>query len=232
MPVRRYDGPSRLAAASRAGSRRRPGHTGRGGGADAQHRVRALHPRQRPRGDLAPRPVGAAGGDERLVSRRQRRRDAGQERLRPPLRAHDVPGGQAHRQGRALQHPAGHRRDVGERHDEQRPHQLLRGGAVASDRDGAVARERPHGLSARPAGRREPEEPAGGGAQRATAALRQRAVRARALRGGGDAVPGGAPVSLLDDRPPRGPRGGVDRRRQGVLPRVVCAEQRDADAGR
>ncbi len=117
----------------------------------------------------------------------------GPHRVRAPLRAHDVPGLGARRRRRALRAARGRRRVAHQRHDELRPHQLLRGPAVEPARAGAVARDRPHGLPARHARPGEALEPAGRGAQRAPAERRERAVRPG--RGGAlaPALPAGHP---------------------------------------
>ena len=122
-----------------------------------------------------------AGRGRRLVPRRRRQPGARQERLRPPLRAHDVLGREAHRPG-ALQDPRGHRhlrRRDGQRHDERGPHQLLRGRPLGRAPDGALARERPHGVPARHARREEARRAARRRLQRAAPVVREPPLRHR-----------------------------------------------------
>ena len=89
-------------------------------------------------------PRAAAGGRQPLVRRRQQAREARQDRVRPPLRAHDVPGLGERGQGRALQPGAGGRRHA-QRLDLARPHELLRDAARPRAGAGAVAGGRPDG---------------------------------------------------------------------------------------
>ena len=112
-----------------------------------------------------------------------------------------------------------------QRHHQHRPHQLLRGGARQPARDGAVARERPHGLPAAAADREEPRQPARRRAQRAAPALRQRPLRQGPLRARPAALPRGPPLPLPDHRPARGPGGRLAGRREGLLPQVVRARR-------
>ena len=79
-----------------------------------------------------------------VVRRREQARVARQDRLRPPLRAHDVPGIGARRQDGALLLRPGRRRHA-ERHDLARPHELLRDAAQPRAGAGALARGGPHG---------------------------------------------------------------------------------------
>ena len=118
---------------------------------------------------------------------------AGQDRLRAPLRARDVPGLAARRQGRAHRARPGRRRDD-ERLDLARPHQLLRDAAGAPARPGALARGRPDGDPARRAQPGEPRQPARGRQEREALVVRQPAVRL---------VPGEAPGPPLPGRSTR-----------------------------
>ena len=72
---------------------------------------------ERPRGDPLRGSSRAARGRRPLVSRRPRARSAGPHGLRAPVRAHDVPGLEAHRERRALQAARGRRRHGRQRHD-------------------------------------------------------------------------------------------------------------------
>ena len=59
-------------------------------------------PRQRPAGRPPPRPAPPSGGGQPLVPRRLEERAAGPDRLRPPLRAHALPGQRARGHPRPL----------------------------------------------------------------------------------------------------------------------------------
>ena len=110
---------------------------------------------------------------------------------------------------------------------ELRSHQLLRDDAVESARARALARVRSHGIPARDGRSGEAVEPAGRRAERAAPELREPAVRHRR---GGD-VPGA--VSQRASLPRRRHRiarrhpGREARRREGIFPAVLRAEQRD-----
>ncbi len=197
---------------------------------------------QRPRGDPGPRSQGPDDRGQRLVPRGLGLRGVRQERVRAPVRAHAVPGLEARRRRQPLRHPQDDRGGHGQRHDQPRSHELLRGGPVEPARDRAVARERSHGLPDRAARRREgpreplraePREPDRRGPQRAPPALRQRPLRQDPVRDRGGPVPRGAPVPLPDDRQARGPDLGVRPGREELLPHLVRAGERDdRDRGR
>ena len=142
--------------------------------------------RERARSDPLRGSSRAARRRRRLVSRRPRARSARPHGLRAPVRAHDVPGLEAHRERRALQAARRRRRDRRERHDRFRSHQLLRDDAVESARARALARIRSHGIPARDGRSGQADEPAGRRAERAAPEHREQTVRHR--RGG--AVPG------------------------------------------
>ena len=99
----------------------------------------------------------------------------GPHRLRASVRAPDVRGIAAPRQG--LLSAAAGRRRVAERIDQRRSHQLLGGGAVQRARARAVDGIGSHGLPAAGADRREVLEPARRRAERAAAELREPALR-------------------------------------------------------
>ena len=101
---------------------------------------------------------------------------AGQDRLRAPVRARDVPGLRARREGGAHGARPGRRRDP-QRHDLARPHELLRDPAVAPAGARDLARGGPHGQPPRRAEPGEPRQPARGREEREALELRQPAVR-------------------------------------------------------
>ena len=134
-------------------------------------------------------------------------------------------GSRARRQGRAHRaRPGGRRHD--ERHDLARPDELLRDAAGPPARPGAVARGRPDGDAARRAQPGEPRQPARGRQEREALVLRQPAVRLVAGEAPGPPLPAGAPVPPLDDRLDGGPRRGLARGRERLLPDLLRAEQR------
>ncbi len=162
-----------------------------------------------------------------LVRRRLQARGGGQDRLRAPLRARDVPGEPSRGQGRAHRAGPGRRRDD-ERLDLARSDELLRDAAGPSARPGAVARGGPDGHPARRPEPGEPGQPARGGEEREALVVRQPAVRLVPGEAPGPPVPGGAPLSPLDDRLDGRSRRGLARGRQRVLPHLLRAEQRGA----
>ena len=182
---------------------------------------------------LAPDPSVPLVAVERLVPRRLGRRGAGQERLRAPVRAHDVPGLEERRRRQPLRDPAQARRRRDQRHDERRSHELLRGRPREPARDRAVARERSHGplcsTSSTRASSTTRSTSCATSAARATTTCPTTKARFAMLRG---ALSRGAPLSLHDDRQARGSRRGVGRRRQALLQDLVRAVERDARAGR
>ena len=119
--------------------------------------------------------------------------------VRPPLRARDVPGLQARREGRAHRARAGRGRDD-ERLDMAGSHQLLRDAARPPAGARPVARGRPDGDAAGRAQPGEPRQPARGRQEREALLVRQPPVRAVAGEDPGTSVPGRAPVPPPDDR--------------------------------
>ncbi|TMQ15514.1 MAG: FHA domain-containing protein [Deltaproteobacteria bacterium] len=119
---RGVDRPGRCRARRRGGQGRRAAAAAR---RRSQGGIRALPAAERPRGDPGAGSGRAAGRGQRLVPRRLGLRGAGQERLRAPVRAHDVPGLEARRRGQALRDPEEHRGRERQRHDQHRSHQLL-----------------------------------------------------------------------------------------------------------
>lgn len=197
--------------------------SGRGAGQDARPRgggldpVRKIRPAQRAGSHPDREPPAAGGRRQPVVSRRPGRRGAGPDRLRAPVRTHDVrrhPPPAARHGGPAA---GGRRRDRLERQHRFRPHQLLRHGAVQPA--GALGPRRPDGLPARRARPARAVEPAGGGAQRAPPDHRKPARRDR--RGG--AIPPVVPArpSVLR-RHPVGPAG----RRARLLRPLLRPHQR------
>ncbi|CAA9470474.1 MAG: hypothetical protein AVDCRST_MAG38-1254, partial [uncultured Solirubrobacteraceae bacterium] len=191
------------------------------------HRDGALRAAQRSEGDPGGGPLRAGRHRRRVVRRGRAQRAPGSHGLRPPVRAHDVPGLGQREEGRAL--PAGRAgRRQHERQHRRRPHQLLPDAPLQPPEPRAVAGVGPHAVALRHG--REPEEPAGGGEGGAPAALRQPAVHRHgaALAGRGvrpeDVLRIRARAHRLDGRPERGAGGG----RQGLLQAVLRAEQRDA----
>ena len=199
--------------------------------ARSRRRVHRRAPAQRPAPDRRRGPPRARRGRERLVQRRLQARGPGQDRLRAPVRARDVPGLGARREGRAHGARPGGRRHA-QRHDVARPHELLRDAAVAPARARDLPRGRPDGLAARRAEPGEPRQPARGRQEREALELRQPPVRDVEREAARAPVSRGAPVPPPDDRVDGGPRRGLARRRQGVLPDLLRAEQRRALGGR
>ena len=171
--------------------------------------------------------AGPDRGGEPLVQRRLAARARRQARLRAPLRAPDVPGLRAGRQDRAFQCAAGGRRQRDQRDDERGPDELLPDGAERGAADGAVARGGPDGQPRADPG--EPGQPARGRQERASAAVRQRALRPLGRDPARARVPGGPPVPPLDDR--LDGRAGQRRavRLHGLLRVLLLPGQRGAD---
>ena len=210
-------------------------HAWRAGAAERhpEARHRKVHARERARSDPLRGSSRAARGRRPLVSRRPRARSARPHGVRALVRAHDVPGLEAHRERRALQAACRRRRDRCERHDRFRSDQLLRDDAIESARARALARIRSHGIPARDGRSGQADQPAGRRAERAAAEHREQTVRHR--RGG--TVPGvvseRAPVPRRHHRIARRYSGREARRRQRLFPAVLRAEQRDdCDRGR
>ena len=204
-------------------------HAWRAGAAErhSEARHRKVHAAERARSDPLRGSPRAARRRRPLVSRRPRARGARPHGLRAPVRAHDVPGLEAHRERCALQAARRRRRDRRQRHDELRSHQLFRDDAVESAGAGALARVRSHGIPARDGRSGQADEPAGRRPKRAPAEHREPAVRHRR---GGD-VPGavseGPSLPRRRHRIARRYPGREARRREGILPAVLRAEQRD-----
>ncbi|CAA9371193.1 MAG: hypothetical protein AVDCRST_MAG89-4609, partial [uncultured Gemmatimonadetes bacterium] len=218
----------RRAGAARHGDRRDgPVRAGR------EPCVRNLPAGQRAARDPGARPRHARRGREPVVRRRQPERARGPHRLRPPVRAHDVRGFGQRTQGRAHSPAAGRRRHGAERIDRLGPHQLLPGGAAQPNEPGAVAGGRPHAGAERDP--RAAGQPAGDRQGRAAPARGQRAVHP--LPAAGDGRGRVQPPHLLFLRA-RGhrqhgrPERRAHRRRAGVLPHLLLAQQRHAGAGR
>ena len=88
-----------------------------GAGRHSEARRRKVHARQWARSDPLGRPSRAARRRRRLVPRRSRARGARPHGFRAPVRTHDVPGLEAHRERCALQAARRRRRDGRQRHD-------------------------------------------------------------------------------------------------------------------
>ena len=155
----------------------------------------------------------------------------GQDRLRPPLRARDVPGLAERRQGGAHRPRPGGRRDD-ERHDLAGPDELLRDHARPPGGARAVARGGPDGHPPRRAQPGEPRQPARGRQEREALVVRQPALRLVEREAPRAPLPAGASVPPHHDRLHGRPQRGVARRRPGVLPDLVRAEQCGAGRGR
>ena len=135
----------------------------------------ALHAGQRPSRRPRARPQRARGGGERLLRRRDAQRTGGPDGVRPPLRAHDVPGVGERAEDGARAARAGGGRHVQRLHPPGL-HELLRGAARRGARAGPVPRGRPDGGAGHHRG--EPPQPdrrgeGGDPGQRAQPALRR-----------------------------------------------------------
>ena len=190
---------------------------------------------QRPARRHQREPRGAGGRRRGDVPHRLPHRAAEPDRLRPPVRAHDVSGVRKRRQVRARPHRQRERRHV-ERLDAVRPHQLLRGDAVECARARDVARGGPDAVAEDHAG--NAQEPAGRGQRRGPRQRPEPAVRRLRV-----ARPAAEGEHELVQRPqflrrPVRPPGGDPRGREEVLRHLLRAEQRRArrlrrhDAGR
>ena len=98
--------------------------------------------------------------------------------------------------------------------------------AVAPARARALARGGPDGDAPRRAQPGEPRQPARGREEREALVVRQPAVRLVEREAPGPPLPAGASLPPHDDRLDGGPRRGVGRGRQRVLPDLLRAEQR------
>ena len=164
-------------------------------------------------------PPGPRGRREPLVRRRLQARAARQDRVRAPVRACDVPGQPARREGGAHRPGAGRRR-LDERHDVARPHQLTSRRCLPTSWSWRCG-WRPTGsrtlLDALSPG--EPGQPARGGEEREAVLVRQPAVRELAGEDARPPLPGRSSLSPPDDRLHGGPRCRVPGRRRRLLPR-------------
>ena len=113
---------------------------------------------------------------EPLVRCRLEEREGGEDRVRPPLRAHDVPGLEARPEEPAFRARRACRR-IAQRLDVVRPHELFRDRAVPSSRARALARIRSHGVDASRDDPGEARESKGCREERAQSAIRQPTVR-------------------------------------------------------
>ena len=185
---------------------------------------------ERPHAAGPHRPRGARRGREPLVHRRLAQRAAGQDRLRPPLRAlllqrlaapsRRVPRGDG-RPGR--QQP--------QRHHQPGPHQLLRGRADLGARAHAVPRSRPPRVPGAADQPGDARARARRGAER-EAAGREPAVRPRVqphLRAHVSRRPS---LQLARDRQHGGPERRLAAGREGLVRELLRAEQRGAVARR
>ena len=179
--------------------------------------------RQRAEGRPLSGPHVAQGGRGRVLRHRLPHRAEGPDRVRAPLRAHDVPGVAEPREDGVHQARAVQRRDP-ERLDAVRLHELLRDRSLPHAGDGDLGRGGPDegprdqpGQPDQPAGRREirgagqrPESPV-----RRLPVARHAAVREHEL------------VQLAQFlRRPEGPRRRDARRRPEVLQDLLRAQQR------
>ena len=186
----------------------------------------AVRARQRARADPAAGEPPAPRVGQPLVPRGAGQRGGGADRVRPPVRTHDVRGVGARRRRRGRPAAGGHRH-VGERQHQLRLHELHRARpAGRAARAGLVAAERPDGVPARPARPGKPVDAAGRRPQRTAGELRRRRLRAGRRGGLPPAVPGRAPVPRLDHRLPCRHRRRPPRRRPPFLSPVLRAQQR------
>ena len=183
---------------------------------------------ERPEGDPLRGPLDADRAPAALVSRRIEGRAQGTDRLRAPVRAHDV-------QGVEERGPRAARVDDRERgRPLQRVHDRGRDGvlghrALALPAPGPVARGGPHGDAAhRRAGLQERAPGRQGRAPDAGGEPAVRPVDGGHLRHGVH----GAPVQAPGHRQHGGSRGGIGRGRARLLSHVLRAGERDADARR
>ncbi len=194
----------------------------------AEARVRKVHASQRPAGHPARRSEAAHGQRQPVVPRRLEERADGAHRLRPSLRAHDVPGlrqregGLLHVRRDPRREPAGGRR---QRHDQPGPHELLRDGALFQPGDPPLARVGPPGDSARGDDQGEARQPAGRRQERAPPGAREHALRAL-VQARPREPPPRRPSLLVDrHRKPRRPDGRFARGRDRLLQDLLHAEQ-------
>ena len=160
-----------------------------------------------------------------LVSRRLEERAGRPDRLRAPLRAHDVQGLEERRARVAHVDHRQRRRTQQRLHDRGRDG-LLADAAGALPAAGAVARSRSDGHAAHR--RRGVPARARGGQGRAADARGEPAVRP-AVRDHLRPRVHDASVQAPDDRQHGGPRGGVDRRRARFPQHLLRARERHGD---
>ena len=177
---------------------------------------------------LVGRPPAAAGGGEPLVPRRPGQRGAGADRLRAPLRAHDVPGLEARRRAtrtsRLLEGAGGS--DVNGTTDFDRTNYFETVPANQLEL-GALARVRPHGVPARRGRSGEAVQPAGRGPQRAPAERREPARTGSCEEALFQQLfPPGHPYYAQRHRLARRHPGREARRREGLLQALLRAQQR------
>ena len=196
---------------------------------DSESRVREVHAAERPAGHPARRPEAADRPREPVVPRRLEEREDRAHRLRAPLRAHDVPGleERARSEYFAYAEKAGANLAGGgrQRHDEQRPHELLRDRALRKPGEPAVARVGPPGDAARRPDEGEARQPARRRQERAAAGAREHALRALVQAHHREHLSGRTPLLVDRHRQPGGPDRGDARRREGLLPHLLHAEQ-------
>ena len=203
-------------ADGRPGRRGGQPHPPRPGGA-----VQAV---QRADGLPAGGPLPAPGVGQHQLHGGLQEREARQDRLRPPLRAHDVPGLQA-LQRRLLQAPAG-RGLPGQRRHQHRPHPLLGTGPGGLPGARPVDGGRPHGL---PAGRHDPGAPVQPDLrrpERAAPELREPTLWNAPGKGGRPGLPHQPPVQLDHHRLHGRPAVLDHRRREGFLQVLLHPQQR------
>ena len=229
--------------------RPRPGHLlpdRRGSPLRRRHPVahrRLIHPRQ---GQLCmitetrildngltvchPPADAAAGGGGPGLSGGLARRAPRTDRLRPPLRAPDVPGVHQRCRGRVLGHARPGRRQP-QRHDPRRPDRLPRDRPRGGVGAGAVGRGRPDGRHARRTRPARARQRARGGEERAPAELGGSALRRRLGASDGRLLPRGAPLPGPADRLDGRHRRRRARRRQRLLPPPLRPQQLRARPG-
>ena len=123
---------------------------------------------------------------------------------------------------------AGRRESAGgrrQRHDRQRPHQLLRDRAVGQSRGAALARVGSPGHAARRHRSEEARQPARRREERASSGPREPALRPLARHPVRSAVPEGPSLFVAGHRQHGGSERRLARRREGVLPPLLHAEQ-------
>ncbi len=223
----------------RPGDARRPGGLrprarrlacGRARADDPRAQGRNLHPAQRPVRDPPRGPHHAVRRRQHLVQGRLQGREAGPDRVRPPVRTPDVPGLGAPRH--RILRPAREARRPDQRAHQQRPDELLRGPAHQRPGDRPLARIRPDGLPPAGLDPGQARQPARRRQERAQAAGRQRPLRPG---------PGADLRAALSARPPVPPLGHrIDgrpfrrqpRRRLDLLPDLLQPQQRQPLPGR